>query len=73
VLADLTGRAGLHSDLPAGLRGHELAVRGPYRFLVNRTANPLDLTGLPGRRLDDPGTVLVPRGVAVFHHDTGSR
>jgi beta-galactosidase len=71
VLAGLTDRAGVRSELPAGLRGHaELAVRGPYHFVVNRTGRPLDLAGLPGRRLLDRGAVLAPRGVAVFRHDT---
>ncbi|MFC4110303.1 beta-galactosidase [Micromonospora zhanjiangensis] len=67
VLADLADRAGVSSELPAPLRGKvELAVRGPYRFLINRTGRTLDLAGVPGHRIDGTGTVLRPRAVAVL-------
>jgi len=62
VLADLLDRAGVAGDLPAGLRGVvELAVRGPYRFLINRTDTPVDLSALAGRPLELPA-----RGVTVL-------
>jgi beta-galactosidase len=56
VLLDVLDRAGVHSELPAGARGRvELAVRGDFRFLINRTDEPVDVDG----------TALAPRGVAV--------
>ncbi|MFI7543936.1 beta-galactosidase [Actinoplanes sp. NPDC049599] len=68
VLADLLGRAGVPSELPPGLRGRvELAVRGDFWFLINRTAEPVDLTGLPGEVLHGAPGVLEPRGVVVLH------
>lgn len=52
VLADLASRAGVHSELPEHLRGRvELAARGPYQFLINRTETPVDITDIPGQRL----------------------
>ncbi|MFY1673053.1 beta-galactosidase [Plantactinospora sp. WMMB334] len=63
VLADLAHRAGVHSDLPEHLRGRvDLAVRGRYRFLVNRTGAPLDAATLRATA----GAVLLERdGVVV--------
>jgi beta-galactosidase len=56
VLGDLLDRAGVTSELPADVRGRvELAVRGDFRFLINRTDEPVEVSGL----------VLEPRGVAV--------
>jgi beta-galactosidase len=67
VLADLAERAGVSSELPANLRGRvELAIRGDYRFLINRTEQPADISGVPGRRLVGDATVLGPRAVAVL-------
>ncbi|WP_426503512.1 beta-galactosidase [Dactylosporangium sp. McL0621] len=64
LLATLASRAGVTSELPAALRGHvELAVRGPHRFLFNRTDRPLDVSALAG-----PGRVLAPRAVMVLLH-----
>ncbi|MFG1603084.1 beta-galactosidase [Actinoplanes sp. NPDC049265] len=57
VLGDLLARAGVTSELPPGLRGRvELAVRGGYRFLINRTASPVEL---------DDGTELPGTGVVI--------
>jgi beta-galactosidase len=39
----------------------ELAIRGPFRFLINRTGEPVDLSALPGAPPTLPG-----RGVAVI-------
>ncbi|MFC0534172.1 beta-galactosidase [Phytohabitans kaempferiae] len=65
VLARLAGAAGVRSELPEPLRGRvELAARGAYRFLVNRTDEPVELGDLPGTPLLG-GEVLPPRGVAV--------
>ncbi len=59
LLAQLLDRAGLTADLPADLTGRvELAVRGDFRFLINRTDHPVDLAPLGGPE-------LAPRGVAV--------
>jgi beta-galactosidase len=73
VLADLLSAAGVHSDLPEPLRGRlELAVRGDDRtefwFLINRTDEPLDLSGITGDTVPaDPSApaVLDARGVVV--------
>jgi beta-galactosidase len=62
ILEDLLTPAGVVSELPPGLRGRvELAIRGPFRFLINRTGEPVDLSGLPGAPPTLPG-----RGVAVI-------
>ena len=62
VLSELLERAGVPGDLPAHLRGRaELAVRAGMRFLINRTDEPLEISGLPGAP-----EVLPARGVAVF-------
>jgi beta-galactosidase len=67
VLRDLLDRAGVPGDLPAGLRGRvELAVRGDFWFLINRTAEPVELTGLDGEVLHGTPGLLEPRGVAVL-------
>jgi beta-galactosidase len=59
ILDDLLIPAGVTSELPPDLRGRvELAVRGPARFLINRTADPVDLSSLPGLPPELP-----PRGV----------
>ena len=56
VLGDLLDRAGVASELPAEVRGRvELAVRGDFRFLINRTDEPVEVEG----------TTLSPREVAV--------
>jgi beta-galactosidase len=60
LLGDLLDRAGVHSDLPEDLRGRvELAVRGDFRFYINRTETPIDLGG----------TVLDARAVAIRQGD----
>ena len=56
VLAQLLAAAGVGSELPEALRGKvELAVRQDgdteFWFLVNRTADAVDLAGLEGQRL----------------------
>ncbi|WIM94168.1 beta-galactosidase [Actinoplanes oblitus] len=57
VLPALLDAAGVVSELPPELRGRvELAVRGEHRFLINRTAEPVDL---------GPDGILEPRGVLV--------
>ena len=67
VLRDLLERAGVPSELPAELRGRvELAVRGDFWFLINRTAEPVDLAGLTGEVLHGTPGLLEPRGVAVL-------
>ncbi|MFI5937667.1 beta-galactosidase [Actinoplanes sp. NPDC051494] len=67
VLGDLLERAGVTSELPAELRGRvELAVRGEYWFLVNRTAEPVELTGLDGEFLHGSADRLEPRSVTVL-------
>ncbi|RIW41313.1 beta-galactosidase [Micromonospora endophytica] len=66
VLAQLSEAAGLASELPEPLRGKvELAVRDGYHFLINRTDEPVDLTGLPGTPLNDAGDLLPPRAVTI--------
>jgi beta-galactosidase len=48
VLRALAERAGVASELPEALRGRvELTVRGDFRFLINRTDEPLAVPGLP--------------------------
>ncbi|WP_305789707.1 beta-galactosidase [Symbioplanes lichenis] len=67
VLGDLLEQAGIGSELPAGLRGKvELAVRGEYAFVVNRTAEPVELTGLEGEAVHGSAELLEPRGVTVL-------
>jgi beta-galactosidase len=77
VLAPLLAAAGVGSDLPPDARGRvELAVRsglaGEFWFLINRTAEPVQVAGvdgalLLGRRAAGAGSpvLLDPRGVAV--------
>jgi beta-galactosidase len=68
VLADLAGRAGITGELPEPLRGHvELAVRGDYWFLINRTGAPVDTSGVAGERLGAATPVLEPHGVQIVH------
>ncbi len=80
VLHDLLDAAGLSSELPADLRGRvELTVRSgdeaDFWFLVNRTDEPVDISGIAGSLLvrSRDGAArpagLAPREVAVF---TGS-
>ncbi|MBL1066179.1 beta-galactosidase [Streptomyces sp. 7-21] len=74
VLGTLLERAGVASELPETARGRvELAVRrgadgAAYWFLVNRTAEPVELPALDGEVLTGPALpgVLPPRGVAVL-------
>ena len=67
LLADLLDRAGVGSELPAELHGQvELAVRGDFWFLINRTAEPIELTGVDGEVLHGTPGLLEPRGVAVL-------
>ncbi|MFY1698974.1 MULTISPECIES: beta-galactosidase [unclassified Solwaraspora] len=66
VLARFADAAGVGSELPEHLRGRvELAVRGEYRFLINRTDEPVALTDLPGEPVIGPAETLPPRAVAV--------
>ncbi|WFE29578.1 beta-galactosidase [Solwaraspora sp. WMMD791] len=66
VLARFASAAGVGSELPEHLRGRvELAVRGQYRFLINRTDEPVPLTDLPGEPVVGPARTLPPRAVAV--------
>ncbi|MFC6018323.1 beta-galactosidase [Plantactinospora solaniradicis] len=66
VLAVLADRAGVHSELPEPLRGCvELAVRGPYRFLINRTDTPIDTASVPGGRVNADSALLEADGVLV--------
>jgi beta-galactosidase len=66
VLAQLCEAAGVHSELPASLRGRvELAIRGRHWFLINRTDEPVELTELPGVAVLGGGRVLAPLGVEV--------
>jgi beta-galactosidase len=62
VLGELLTRAGVSSDLPEELRGKvELAVRGAFTFVINRTEEPVDLAAL-----GEAGRTLTARGVAVL-------
>ncbi|MFF5297316.1 beta-galactosidase [Paractinoplanes globisporus] len=62
ILTDLAERAGLTPDLPADLRGRvELAQRGDFRFLINRTDDPVDISAL-----SPSAPTLAARGVAVI-------
>ncbi|MCY1140996.1 beta-galactosidase [Actinoplanes sp. Pm04-4] len=62
VLGELLARAGVSSDLPEELRGKvELAVRGAFTFVINRTEEPVDLAAL-----GEAGRTLTARGVAVL-------
>ena len=61
VLGEVLERAGVRSELPGQLRGRvELAVRGDVRFLINRTDEPLEISGIPGAP-----AVLPARGVTI--------
>ena len=69
VLGELLSHAGVPSELPSELRGRvELAVRGDFWFLINRTAEPVELTGLTGEILYGTLGLLEPRGVTVLRH-----
>ncbi|GIF20160.1 beta-galactosidase [Actinoplanes tereljensis] len=62
VLTTLLERAGVPSDLPAELRGKvELAQRGDFRFVLNRTDEPIDISALGATE-----ATLPARGVAVI-------
>ncbi|GIM96479.1 beta-galactosidase [Paractinoplanes toevensis] len=62
VLGTLLERAGVPGDLPAALRGRvELAQRGDFRFILNRTDEPIDISSLGAAE-----TTLAARGVAVI-------
>ena len=46
VLGEFLSRAGIESELPPDQRGKvELAIRGDFHFLINRTDEPIDLGG----------------------------
>ncbi|MER7790465.1 beta-galactosidase [Streptomyces sp. NPDC097640] len=77
LLPDLLEGAGVHSELPAEVRGRvELTVRrtadARYLFLVNRTDEQVSLDGLTGEPLTggttaaDGSLTLRPREVAVL-------
>lgn len=77
VLEELLRHAGVTSELPEELRGRiELTIRGTehdvFRFLVNRTAEPVRVQGVPGTPVgggivDERDGFTVPgRGVAVL-------
>ncbi|WP_433383585.1 beta-galactosidase [Actinoplanes sp. CA-142083] len=62
VLGELLARAGVTSDLPADLRGRvEVARRGEFRFVFNRTDALVDISAL-----DPANPMLAARGVAVI-------
>jgi len=62
VLADLLSRAGVGSELPAELRGRvELARRGDFHFVINRTEEPVDISALSPAE-----PTLTARGVVVL-------
>jgi beta-galactosidase len=62
VLGELLARAGVTSDLPAELRGRvEVAQRGDFRFVFNRTDEPVDIT-----TLDPARPMLAARSVTVI-------
>jgi len=77
VIDELAGVAGLRSDLPRGARGRvELAVRRneteEFWFLINLTAEPVDVDGIEGEILVPIGATrsagqltLAERGVVV--------
>ncbi|BDZ42181.1 beta-galactosidase [Paraoerskovia sediminicola] len=78
TLAQILDGAGVHSELPVANRGEvELTVRtdgeSDYWFLVNRTTEAIEVTGLHGQALigDLSGEVLTlaRRGVAVLRMD----
>jgi beta-galactosidase len=72
VLGDVLDRAGVHSELPEPLRGRvELAARGDFWFLINRTDDPLDATAVAGDVVHGSGH-LPPRGVLVLRRDPAS-
>jgi beta-galactosidase len=62
VLGELLARAGVTSDVPAELRGRvEVAQRGRYRFVFNRTEGPVDISAL-----DPANPMLAARAAAVI-------
>ncbi|MEU4243415.1 beta-galactosidase [Actinoplanes sp. NPDC026619] len=62
VLGALLERAGVDSELPAALRGRvELVQRGEFRFVINRTDVPIDISSLGSAE-----STLAARGVAVI-------
>ncbi|CAL9359408.1 Beta-galactosidase III [Streptomyces sp. enrichment culture] len=74
VLARLLDAAGIEGELPAPARGKvELTVRAheghAYWFLINRTEEPVDLSGIEGELLTGETTPLPARGVAVLRRD----
>ncbi|CAM5601359.1 beta-galactosidase [Streptomyces aurantiogriseus] len=81
LLPRLLEPAGVHSELPADLRGRvELTVRrgetGRFLFVVNRTDDTVPVTGLDGEVLlgsadADGALVLGPREVAVLRRPAG--
>ncbi|MFB9799826.1 Beta-galactosidase C-terminal domain [Streptomonospora salina] len=83
ILNRLLAAAGVTGELPAELAGRvELAVRAGgdgtrYRFVVNRTAEAVDIAALGGELLDpadaeDGGArLLPPHGTAVLRHAAG--
>lgn len=62
VLGELLARAGVTSDLPAELRGRvEVAQRGDFRFVFNRTDETVDIAAL-----DPAHPLLAARAVTVI-------
>lgn len=71
LLARLLAAAGVTAELPEPVRGKvELTVRthgdDAYWFLINRTDEPVDLTGVEGEPLTGEIAPLPARGVAVL-------
>jgi beta-galactosidase len=67
VLGDLAARAGVESELPENLRGKvELVVRGDYSFVVNRTSERVDLSGLDGEAVHGTAGELAATSVGVL-------
>jgi beta-galactosidase len=61
VLGEVLDRAAVRSELPEPVRGRvELAVRDGFRFLINRTEQAVDVSGIDGA-----GSTLPARGVTV--------
>jgi beta-galactosidase len=66
VLGDLLARAGVESELPAGLRGRvELAIRGDVRFLMNRTDEEINLTAFGPGAGPGPGPGTLAAGAVA--------
>jgi len=62
ILGELAARAGVTSDLPAELCGRvEVARRGDFRFVINRTDEPVDISALSPAE-----PTLTARGVVVL-------